>query len=87
MNELACGVAGAGESLRRLPCAVVYPCVLIKVATSARQVRSFYSSIDSVVVGEMVHLNIHFPSPKPKLDLEEVERRFRSASLPTGENR
>ena len=22
------------------------------------------------VVGEMVHLNIHFPSPKPKLNLE-----------------
>ena len=35
------------------------------------------------IVGEMVHLNIHFPSPKPKLNLEAFERRFRSASMMT----
>ena len=37
-----------------------------------------------ILVGEMVHLNIHFPSPKPKLNLEAFERRFRSASLIDG---
>jgi len=37
------------------------------------------------LVGEMVDENIHFPSPKPKLNLEEVERRFRSASMTTGD--
>ena len=36
-----------------------------------------------LLVGEMVHLNIHFPSPKPKLNLDSFERRFRSASMMT----